>query len=171
MIRTLAVVALLATLGATPAAHAAEGDPPCLADTERWCAFVPGTGSYIQGCLERYWDELSPECRKHVGETTRDGVRILDACESDVDRLCADAYLVGGERVACLVKNRDRLSSRCRETLDDVAPKDEAPPKDAMAPTAEAQPKVDAEPRADAEPKVDAAPKDDASPKTEGAPK
>jgi hypothetical protein len=151
MRRSLRVLAVLVTLGiATPVAYAAEGDPPCLADTERLCRFVPGTGGFIQGCLEQHWDELSPGCRKHVDSTTRDGVKIGDACEDDVDRFCDDVDPGGGQRVACLLKNRDSLSSRCRKTLDDVAAKDDAAPKDDVVPEPAPARPVDVVPKGEA---------------------
>jgi hypothetical protein len=154
MMRLAVTVLLGALAGATPVVHAAEGEPPCLADIERLCRLVPGTGAFIQGCLELQWDDLSSECRKHVGATTDDGVRIGDACESDMDRLCSDVDPGGGQRTACLLRNRDALSTRCRDTLDAMVPKDDLMPRDAMVPPMEAEAKGEGEPKAGWEPKA-----------------
>jgi hypothetical protein len=102
------------------AAHGPEGsqEPPCLADVKRLCARVPPTGSFVQGCLEQHLDELSPKCRKQVRTVTDDATALTDACERDLDRLCAEQRTVAGERVSCLIQHRDALSAKCRDQLD-----------------------------------------------------
>jgi len=145
-------------------AYGADDDPPCLKDTQRWCAQIPGAGGWIQGCLEQHMDELSSECRKHVGKTTDTSDKIKAACDDDIERYCDDGYrgYGGGQRVGCLVKNRDSVSARCRKALDDAVPKDErattdvVPPADAGEPIPAGKLKPGAEPKSAAAPKADA---------------
>jgi len=159
----LGVVAVVATFLIAPGAYGAEDDPPCLKDTERWCSQVPGAGGWIQGCLEQHLDDLSSECRKHVGQTFDTSDKIKTACDDDIERYCDEGYRAygGGQRVACLVKNRDSVSARCRKALDDAAPKDEAitdvvPPAEAGEPIPAAELKPGAKPKPAAAPKAQA---------------
>ena len=155
MIRCLGMVAVVATFLVAPGAYGADDDPPCLKDTQRWCAQVPGAGGWIQGCLEQHRDDLSPECRKHVGQTFETGDKIKTACDDDIERYCDEGYRAygGGQRVACLVKNRDSVSARCRKALDDAVPKDDkatadvVPPADAGEPIPAAELKPGATPK------------------------
>ena len=167
MSRCLGVVAVVGIFLIAPGAYGADDDPPCLKDTERWCSQVPGAGGWIQGCLEQHMDDLSPECRKHVGATYATSDKIKTACDDDIDRYCTDGYRAygGGQRVACLVKNRDSVSAGCRKALDDAVPKDDrastdvVPPADAGEPIPAAELKPGAEPKRAVEPKPAAAPK------------
>ena len=117
--RSFAAVVLLTVLGGTTSAvRADEGEPPCLKDMQRLCPLVPDTGSYVQGCLEQYRDQLSAECRKNLGGATDNRERVRAACGSDTDRFCNNLELGGGQQVGCLIKHREALSSRCRDVLD-----------------------------------------------------
>jgi hypothetical protein len=160
----LVVVAVVVTFSIAPGAYGADDDPPCLKDTERLCSQVPGAGGWIQGCLEQHMDDLSAECRKHVGGTYDTSHKIKTACGDDIDRYCDDGYRAygGGQRVACLVKNRDSVSPGCRKALDDAVPKDErattdvVPPADAGEPIPAAKLKPGAEPKSAAAPRTQA---------------
>ena len=124
--RALAVRTMLAIVVCLSAARivpAAEREPPCLADVKRLCADVPPTGTFVQGCLQAQPANLSPACRKHVDQLTRDGEALETACRPDLTKLCANAPLVAGARESCLVAHRDALSSKCRDTLDEQSNK------------------------------------------------
>ncbi len=121
---TTAVVLLTVTvlcLGVT--ARAVEGDPPCQADVERWCGQVPATGSFVQGCLQAHAGQLSAGCRKYVATYTRDTEKLHGACREDLAKHCAklERPNVAGAKDACLLRHRDALSAKCRETLDATA--------------------------------------------------
>jgi hypothetical protein len=106
-------------------------------------------------------DDLSSECRKHVGETFDTSDKIKTACGDDIDRYCDEGYRAygGGQRVACLVKNRDSVSARCRKALDDAVPKDDGAITDVVPPADAGEPIPAAELKPGAEPKRAAAPK------------
>lgn len=110
----LAVIACLVGFGVA----GAEDDPPCLADVQRLCNLVPPTGSYVEGCLQAHRSQLSARCRRHVGNLTRDTGTLTTACQRDIDSVCGDDPMSGDGHVGCLVKHREALSTRCRDTLD-----------------------------------------------------
>jgi hypothetical protein len=112
------VAAIVVCVGSTLPAHADDKPPPCLGDVKRLCGLVPPAGPFVQECLEARSSQLSPECRKHVGELTRDTMALVSACQWDLVRFCPGAQNVAGGRASCLVGHRDDLSSRCREQLD-----------------------------------------------------
>jgi hypothetical protein len=157
---------VVATFLITPGAYGAEDDPPCLKDTQRWCAQVPGAGGWIQGCLEQHLGDLSSECRKHVGQTFDTSDKIKTACDGDIERYCDEGYRAygGGQRVACLVKNRDSVSARCRKALDAAVPKDDRATTDVVPPAEAGEPIPAAELRHDVKPKRATEPKPDAAP-------
>ena len=111
-------------------AVAVEPKPPCTDDVQRLCNLVPPTGSFIQGCLEMHRSALSPECRAHVGEYTRNTVTLRAECRPDIARLCGPVVdrtgrpvppeSIPGAQLSCLLGHRDALSEPCRRTLDDV---------------------------------------------------
>jgi hypothetical protein len=107
-------------MGATGSASAAEGQPPCLADMQRLCPVVPALNGFVQECLRSNGAYLSPECRKHVGDITRDSNAVRVACYGDLARFCPNIDRArSGARLGCLVGHRDALDPKCRETLDD----------------------------------------------------
>ena len=150
------MVAVVATFLIAPGAYGAEDDPPCLKDTQRWCSQVPGAGGWIEGCLEQHLNDLSSECRKHVGQTFDTSNKIKTACDDDIERFCDRGYRAygGGQRVACLVNNRDSVSAACRKALDEAAPKDDRPITDVVPPTdaGEPIPAAELKPRAESKP-------------------
>jgi hypothetical protein len=112
----LAVAACAASFGVV---GAEEGQgPPCLADVQRWCNLVPPTGSFVQGCLEMHGDDLSARCRRHVGNLTRDTGTLTSACQRDINTVCENDPMSGDGHVGCLVTHRDKLSTGCREAID-----------------------------------------------------
>jgi hypothetical protein len=115
-------LAIVVCLGGAAAVAAAEGEPRCLADVKKFCKLVPR--GLLQGCLEGHSTELSPSCRKHIGDFNHDTDALGAACRSDVARHCAGLPPAADTPESCLVAHRDALSAKCRETLESQAPEE-----------------------------------------------
>lgn len=46
--------------------------------------------------------------------------KFVAACERDIDSHCKGVNLGGGKLRACLMKNRDTISARCKESFPDI---------------------------------------------------
>ena len=140
------VGAILATLICLGGARAADDEPPCQRDVQRLCALVPTEGNYIRDCLQSHGDQLSGRCRKHVEGYTRATEKLHAACRQDLARLCGNLEhgKQGGYLDACLLQHRDKLSDKCRETLDANSRPEASSQPDAGAP-------LDADSEADAD--------------------
>lgn len=96
----------------------------CGADIKKHCSDVtPGDGR-IMHCLQAYEDKLSPECEYDLDEaelqlqTTLDHLReAVNACRSDIDKLCAKTTPGQGRIAACLAANRTSVSQTCVEAV------------------------------------------------------
>ena len=118
--RTL-VVAVVVVAGAfwtAPAAHAADGDPPCMKDVANLCSMMPDMDGYLGTCLQGHWDDLSPECRKALNKDPDHEIKVRAACKSDKDRLCGDVLRGGAYNLECLAQHRNELSEKCRDALE-----------------------------------------------------
>lgn len=118
--RTWWMVVVLASLGS--AAIAVEDDePPCLKEARRVCGMIPGTGSFVEDCLESHGSEVSAECRKNLGSYTESADQIFAACSSDLSRYCEnDGGHAAGQDMTCLLARREKLTERCRTRIDEV---------------------------------------------------
>jgi hypothetical protein len=113
---------MVAVLASLSVAIAAEDEPPCLKEAIRVCGMIPGTGSYVEDCLESHGSEVSAACRKHLGDVTNSADAIRAACGSDLTRYCEDVGEghAAGEDMTCLLARRDKLSERCRTRIDKI---------------------------------------------------
>jgi hypothetical protein len=107
---------VVVALGGAVAVAADKEEPTCLAETRRICPLVP-TG-LVQACLQGHRSELSPECRKHLGEVNDTMNRLERDGRSDTQRFCPGPQTAAGQRAACLSEHVDELSPRCREAYD-----------------------------------------------------
>jgi hypothetical protein len=119
----------------------------CRRDFARDCRGVPPGGPEAIACLQRHMPRLSPNCRTSLAAVADelpppgamppppaavaspppepnpvDAVIMLRACKRDLRRHCRDVPVGGGQKLACLNANRDRLSFRCREAMKVTAP-------------------------------------------------
>jgi hypothetical protein len=121
--RTVVVAAVVGVgivvgmLGGRPVAFAADDDPPCMKDIARWCSQMPDMDPYLDSCLHGHYDDVSPECRKSLNKDPRREEKVRHACQADVDKLCADVPLAGALNLECLMKQKDALSTKCRDAL------------------------------------------------------
>ena len=116
----LVIVLVTFALCATASSRAGAADePPCLADAKRLCTIIPG--ELIQPCLESHADDLSTACRERIDRLLEDQHKLVDSCRYDAGALCSDVDPMGGKVVDCLVKNKDRLTAKCKQALADVS--------------------------------------------------
>jgi hypothetical protein len=118
-IAALSTMSVLVVCFAAATTAAADGEPPCLADINRWCNQVPPVGNFVQGCLQEKGDAVSTGCRKHLGTLTRDSAALAAACQRDLTRFCANERIAAGWNENCLMKHRDDLSSTCADALNE----------------------------------------------------
>ena len=123
-----AVLAMIVVVGARAAWAADDEAPPCLADVQQFCANVPPTGNFEQGCLQAHRDQLSADCRKRVDTYTTDNEALSSACGSDARRYCENIQTAAGAQQSCLVTHRESLSEKCREKLDEQSKRESTGP-------------------------------------------
>jgi hypothetical protein len=118
--RTLVVAAVVVVgiLGPQPVARAADDHPPCMKDVDRWCSMMPDMDGYLTTCLQGHWNDLSSECQKTLNKNPDHEIAVRHACKSDVDKLCGTALVGGATNLECLARNRDKLSTKCRDVLE-----------------------------------------------------
>jgi len=110
---------LLATADLGSVSRAAD---PCQADIQRLCSDVKPGGGRILHCLKAHEDAISPECKVYVQAKAQQMQQKFktwrEACEQDVNRLCADVPMGEGRILNCLKANQDKVSPACRGQLD-----------------------------------------------------
>jgi hypothetical protein len=107
-------------LGGRPAALAAD-DPPCRKDVSRWCSEMPDMDGYLTTCLQGHWNDISSQCRKTLTKDPDREIKVRHACKADVDKLCGSELVPGFWNLDCLARNRDKLSTKCRDVLEPKA--------------------------------------------------
>jgi len=89
---------------------------------KQFCADVPAQSGRVQACLRQNDASLSPACkakRAAVGSRFRGIIReFAIACERDIQRLCGEVKRGKGRILACLLRQQDDLSDRCRDQAD-----------------------------------------------------
>jgi hypothetical protein len=108
-----------AGLLASPIARA---EDPCAADAKKFCGEVEVGAGRVQQCMRQHEAELSPACRaKQAAADAKFRAIVAEFgadCRADVDRVCAKVKPGRGRVVACLLRQQDDLSSRCRAHTD-----------------------------------------------------
>ncbi len=125
---TLMVVVLM-TGGAAVAAESlidsvAKG---CEKELKSYCKDVtPGEGRIV-ACLYAFSDKLSPRCEYALYDASAQLERaiaqltyVANECRADLNSFCADVKPGQGRLMACMEKNEQKLSSRCKQAMKDV---------------------------------------------------
>jgi hypothetical protein len=102
----------------------------CKTELESFCKDVtPGDGRLL-ACLFAYNDKLSASCEYALYDASAQLERFVAAltyvaneCEDNLESYCANVKPGEGRLLACLDKNKDKLSSRCIQALGDVGHK------------------------------------------------
>ena len=96
----------------------------CGTDIRRYCRTVtPGEGRLLY-CMQAHEDKISPRCAFVLSDvalqaqTTTDHLRAaLNACQSDIDKLCATTQPGQGRIAACLAANKTSVSKNCMDAV------------------------------------------------------
>jgi hypothetical protein len=108
-------------LVATPVlAHGGGDRGACRADVQRLCPDItPGPGSWksIHDCLTQNAANLSAACQQQRSKMQAKMDQALQACQADIQMLCANAGSDPHATFKCLFQNRADLSQACRDAL------------------------------------------------------
>ena len=102
----------------------------CKRELESYCQGVtPGEGR-ILACLYAYGDKLSGRCEYALYDAAAQLERAVAAltyvaneCRNDLEKFCANVPPGQGRLAACLERNDDKVSGRCKQALKDVGMK------------------------------------------------
>lgn len=101
-----------------------ELEASCGDDVRKYCSTVtPGEGRILY-CLQAHEDKISPACEYDLNElelkfeATADNLRqAVNACRSDIDKLCAKTQPGQGRIAACLAANKTSVSQSCVQAV------------------------------------------------------
>lgn len=114
------VAALLLVTADGASSQGLRGGPPlaaCIGDYRRLCPGVVPDGGRIVTCLNAHAEKLSQACFQALAARGLALTAALRLCRGDYERLCAGVPVGGGQALACLQDNRNRLSPACRNAL------------------------------------------------------
>ncbi len=94
----------------------------CQTELETYCQTVtPGEGRGV-ACIYAHNDKLSRKCEDALYDSTEEfqnAVQNLNtftsACQADMEKLCSTVAIGDGRILACLEKNKQKVSSKCNE--------------------------------------------------------
>ncbi len=133
---TLIGVLSLALVMATPT-FAGEGEEliesvakGCDKEFKTYCKDVtPGEGR-ILACLYAHGDKISSQCEYALYDAAVQLERFVAAltyvaneCEEDLEKYCSGTQPGEGRLLACLDKNKKKVSKRCKQAVKDVSAK------------------------------------------------
>jgi len=124
MIRLLgiAMLALAGTVASTAiAAESASVHGACKADLEKLCKGVEPGGGRLAQCMKQHEAELSEACKtqrtaKHEERKNRRKA-MREACQGDIEKLCADKRGGKGDIMRCLKEHKAELSTGCSDAM------------------------------------------------------
>jgi hypothetical protein len=130
MIGCLFVLGLLVTAGGK--AFAVEQllesvSKGCEKELTAYCKDVtPGEGR-ILACLYSREDKLSAKCEYALYDAAAQLQRaittiafVANECDADLEKFCSNVPMGGGRLLACIDKNENSVSKRCKDALKDT---------------------------------------------------
>ncbi len=130
--KTLVIAGLAAMLLAGGVAAAEETivstvTKGCEKELKTYCKDVaPGEGRVV-ACLYAFSDKISPRCEYALYDAAAQLERALTAltyvvneCRADLTSFCSDVQPGQGRVMACMEKNKDKVSARCKQAIKDV---------------------------------------------------
>lgn len=102
----------------------------CKTELESYCKDVtPGEGRVL-ACLYAFGDKLSAGCEYALYEASAQLEHFIQTvnylaqeCNDDLEKYCADIKPGEGRLLDCLEKNKDGVSSRCKQAFEKVTKK------------------------------------------------
>lgn len=99
----------------------------CKTELESYCKDVtPGDGRVL-ACLYAHEEKLSAKCEFALFDAAVLLDRAVSAlayaayeCEDDLEALCADVPVGEGRLLDCISKNKEKVSKRCLEALNET---------------------------------------------------
>jgi hypothetical protein len=100
----------------------------CKQEIETYCKGVtPGEGRVL-ACLYAYQDKLSSRCEYALYDAAAQLERVVAAltylaneCRDDLKAFCSDVKPGEGRLIQCIDKNKEKISSRCKQAIKDVS--------------------------------------------------
>ena len=100
----------------------------CKQEIETYCKGVtPGEGRVL-ACLYAYQDKLSSRCEYALYDAAAQLERVVAAltylaneCRDDLKAFCSDVKPGEGRLIQCIDKNKEQISSRCKQAIKDVS--------------------------------------------------
>ena len=99
----------------------------CKKELDTYCKDVtPGEGRVL-ACLYAYEDKLSGRCQYALYDAAAQLERVVAAltyvqneCKDDLKNYCSSIKPGEGRLIQCLDKNGEKVSSRCKQAINDV---------------------------------------------------
>jgi hypothetical protein len=96
----------------------------CKQELKTYCKDVtPGEGRVV-ACLYAFSDKLSPQCEYALYDAAAQLERavtelayVANECRDDLAAYCSDVKVGKGRILACLEKNKKKVSARCNDAL------------------------------------------------------
>jgi hypothetical protein len=134
MKKTLISALALAALVMLPMVATAQEEDPvqtvlkgCEEELKTYCSQVTPGESRIAACLYAHSDKLSGRCEYALYDAMAQLQRfvaavtyVVNACEEDLEKHCADIPMGEGRVAACLMEKESELTARCSSAIDDV---------------------------------------------------
>ena len=132
--KKILLLVVITLLSLSPAVFAAEAQGPletfakgCEKELKTYCSDVqPGEGRLL-ACLYAHNDQISGRCEYAVYDAAAQLEQAIAAityvaseCNDDLQTLCADVEVGEGRVIECMEKNKEKLSQRCKQAIDDV---------------------------------------------------
>ena len=100
----------------------------CKKEIDTYCKGVkPGEGR-ILACLYAYQEKLSNRCEYALYDAAAQLEQAIVAltylaneCRDDLKTFCANVQPGEGRLIDCIGKNKDKISSRCKQAIKDVS--------------------------------------------------
>jgi len=128
------LLVVITLLSLSPAAFATEQQGPletfakgCEHELKTYCSDVhPGEGRLL-ACLYAHNDQISGRCEYAIYDASAQLeqavaaiVYVASECEEDLVKFCADVEVGEGRIIKCMEKNKDKMSQRCKQAVEDV---------------------------------------------------